>query len=279
MIRRALPWAVVVLFSVTLIASAQSTPPPVQPAPGKVATAPGIEEEQPKNLWGLIVAGGWVMYPLFACALVWLTVTLERIISLVVETRRLKHPLLVSSLREMAREGRFDRDAVVGRCKELGSTAGAIFAVGARHIGQHITVVEKAIEDEGRHHVYRIRRFLRVLMITANLAPLLGLLGTVVGMIDAFRRVAEQEGALGMASKLATGIYQALVTTAAGLVIAVLSLFCYYVLRSWADVLARNLSSEVDEFLDIVAGGSDPRTAAPGATPPPVAREVPRASS
>jgi len=251
-----------------------AAPPPA--AAGEEAAPQGQiteEDRQPQNLWELIVAGGPVMWPIGLCAFVWLTVTLERVISLAIETRRLGHPLLVSSLREMAREGRFNREAVIGRCNELGSTAGAVFAVGARHIGQHITVVEKAVNDAGNTHVYRIRRFLRTLMITASIAPLLGLLGTVWGMIDAFRRVAERQG-LGMATKLATGIYQALVTTAAGLVVAVLALFFYYLLRSWADMLARRLSGEVDEFLDIVAGGSDPSTAAPGATAPRMAQPL-----
>jgi biopolymer transport protein ExbB len=268
---RAVGWAAVALLWVASWGWAQPvpparTPPAAAPPPAAVGDVEAPrdeippEEQPPRNLGELLIKGGWVMIPLAFCALVWLTVTLERVISLLIESRRLTHPALVPAVRSMAEQGQFRRDTVQARCAELGSTAAAVFAVGARHIGQHITVIEKAVNDEGTHHVERIRRFLRVLMITASIAPLLGLLGTVVGMIDAFRRVAEMQG-LGMASKLATGIYQALVTTAAGLVIAVLALFCYYVLRSWADALARRLSGEVDEFLDIAAGGSDPQTA------------------
>ena len=104
--------------------------------------------------------------------------------------------------------------------------------------------IEKAIEDAGAKEASTMRRNCRALSVVANVAPLLGLLGTVLGMINAFMTVASKQEALGKTELLAAGIYQALVTTAVGLAIAIPSLILYYL---FVDKIER-LINEIDDI-------------------------------
>jgi biopolymer transport protein ExbB len=106
--------------------------------------------------------------------------------------------------------------------------------------------VEKAMEDTAEEGAARLLRRIDYLSVIGNLAPMLGLLGTVVGMIFAFREVAATEGAA-TATELASGIYQALVTTVGGLLVAIPSLAAYAVLRNRVDTLAAEAATQAEQ--------------------------------
>gem|GEM_PF-6921181 len=95
-----------------------------------------------------------------------------------------------------------------------------------------IDLLERHIQEEGEREVIKLRRFLRSLSVIAAIAPLMGLLGTIFGMIKAFQTVATSGEALGKAEMLATGIYEAMITTAAGLLVAIPALIAYHWISS-----------------------------------------------
>lgn len=140
-------------------------------------------------------------------------------------------------------EGDLEQDEALGACEENGSPIAMIFAHGVRKWGKSSVEVEQAIIDGGERQVASLRRHLRVLHGVATVTPLIGLLGTVWGMFDAFNSIAAA-GAMGDTAVLAEGIALALLTTAAGLVIAIPSLIFYMYLSGRVD----SLVMEMDEL-------------------------------
>jgi len=124
-----------------------------------------------------------------------------------------------------------------------------VAAAGLRKANRPLPEIEKAIEDAGAREAAAMRRNCRVLSMVASIAPLLGLLGTVTGMIRAFMTVASRAEALGRTEMLAAGIYEALVTTAVGLSIAIPALVCYYVYVEKAESFVAEIDAIAEELV------------------------------
>ena len=133
-------------------------------------------------------------------------------------------------------------------CDQNSGAAGHVFKAGIQWRDSGYQAVAKAIEDAGIREADKMKRSLRGLSIIAAVSPLLGLLGTVYGMIDAFQRTS-QSGGEAKTADLATGIYEALVTTAAGLTIAIPALLLYQFLQSRADGLIDHIDEVGTEFI------------------------------
>ncbi len=177
-----------------------------------------------KNLWDIIVSGGVLMIPIGICSIILVMFILERLISLR-RGRVIPRPFVKRFLRQL-REGEIDRDEAMQLCEKNGSPVARVFAGAIRKWGRPAVEVEQAIIDNGERVTTNLRRYLRVINGVATVTPLLGLLGTVVGMIRAFNNIATAD-ALGRPELLAKGISEALLTTAAGLTVAIPALICY----------------------------------------------------
>ena len=127
---------------------------------------------------------------------------------------------------------------------------GRIVKAGMRKVGRPALELEKAIEDAGSKEAAKLQRNNRVLSSVATIAPLLGLLGTVTGFMRSFMVVAATSEALGKAELLATGIYEALVTTAAGLLIAIPAMTLYFYYQDRVDKIIGNMDAAVEELLE-----------------------------
>ncbi|MCB1560633.1 MAG: MotA/TolQ/ExbB proton channel family protein [Xanthomonadales bacterium] len=169
----------------------------------------------------LLMAGGWVMWPILICSAIALAIILERFWTLRRST--VLPPRLGEEVRAWAGSQQID-DAHVDSLKQnspLGELLAAALSV--RHRPRE--VIKERVEDVGRHVVHRMERFLNTLGTVAGIAPLLGLLGTVFGMIRMFLGILEN--GVGDASRLAGGIGEALISTAAGLCVAIPALMFY----------------------------------------------------
>jgi len=167
---------------------------------------------------------------------IWFTV--ERIV--VLRRGRVIPRPFVQRFIKLLEEGELDRDEALQVCEENGSPVAMVFAHGVRKWGKSSVEVEQAMIDGGERQVSSLRKHLRVINGVASIAPLLGLLGTVWGMLESFSKVAEA-GAMGNTSELASGIALALVTTAAGLIIAIPSLVVYMYLSGRVDGLVMEM--------------------------------------
>ena len=203
----------------------------------------------------LLRRGGVLMYPLYLASFVMAAFGIERAISL--QRRRILPPDVVKRIREVSESphGPVDVQKLLEDISHSNAPIVRVVRAGLRKAYRPGPEIEKAIEDAGAKEVAGMRRNCKVLSVTASISPLLGLLGTVVGMIKAFMTVASREEALGRTELLASGIYQALVTTATGLCIAIPALILYYL---FIDKVERLVIEMDDITLDLVERMSSP---------------------
>jgi len=186
-------------------------------------------------MFDLIVGRGPIMWPLIICSVVGLTFMVERAI-------RLRRKKLVAGppgeqVIAAAKEGDVPRGLEL--CRKAETPAARVLETGLANADRPFLESEKAVEDAGAREVKRLSGNLRPLSVIAGLAPLLGLLGTVIGMIDCFLQVGLKSG-IGKPELLAAGISEALVTTASGLAIAIPSQAAYYFFKARIDRFARD---------------------------------------
>jgi biopolymer transport protein ExbB len=181
------------------------------------------------------------MIPLGLCSIIGLAIAVERMIGL--SRERIIPPGFIDGLKQAFGKG---DDASVAAsirfCEESATPVGRVFEAGLLSLPMGPSGVEKAIEDAGGREVNKLKRSVRSLSVVASISPLLGLLGTVYGLISVFQSASV--GGMGKADVLAKGIYEALVTTAAGLTIAIPVLLAYQYLASKVD----GLVDEMDEM-------------------------------
>lgn len=194
----------------------------------------------------LIEAGGWLMMPILACSLAAATLIIERLLAL--RRARVLPGQLIVILHRWTEQGAVNPAEM--DTLPLHSPLGRIVAAGLAHRHRNRTLLRERIEDVGRHVVHELERFLSTLGTIASISPLLGLLGTVTGMIKVFEVVAVQGNS--NFSLLSTGIAEALVTTAAGLTVAIPSLLFYRYFQRRIDELVIEIEQETLELIDLL---------------------------
>jgi biopolymer transport protein ExbB len=205
----------------------------------------------------LIKAGGWVMLPIIVLAVVALAIILERFWSL--RRKEVLPPGLGEEVREWARGRTLDPKHI--EVLRRNSPLGELLAAGldVRHRPREI--IKERIEDTGRHIAHRLERFLNTLGTIAAVGPLLGLLGTVFGMIVMFLDILTS--GVGDANRLAGGIGQALISTAAGLCLAIPTLMFHRHLRGVVTGYVVDMEKQATALLDALDEASAPPPAKP----------------
>ncbi|MDH3561068.1 MAG: MotA/TolQ/ExbB proton channel family protein [Gammaproteobacteria bacterium] len=196
----------------------------------------------------LVKAGGWLMLPIIACSVIALAIIAERIWSLRVN-RVLPKNLLVQVWRWEKINQLNDK-----HLQELqgGSPLGCILSAGIINRHQDRDIMKESIEDTGRHVVHELERYLNSLGTIAAITPLLGLLGTVIGMIKVFATITTE--GVGNPGALAGGISEALITTAAGLSVAIPTLMFYRYFRGRVRMLVIRMEQEALRMVEVMHG-------------------------
>lgn len=220
---------------------------PAEPAPAKAAA--GVSR---KSVLSVFRPDNPMLWPLAICSIVTVGITLERTIAL--RRGRVVPQDFVARFTERLASGKLDRDRAAELCKANDSPIARIFGYIVRYWGQPATAIRSALEYDAAGELLDLKRNCRALNGTATLAPLLGLLGTVVGMIEAFDSLSGREAGTGKSEALAHGISLALVTTALGLLIAIVSVAAYYLLLHKVDILSKDLDDAARPVIDLVAG-------------------------
>ncbi len=196
----------------------------------------------------LVKAGGWLMLPIVLCSIAATAIIAERFWTL--RRRQIVPSRLVLEVWRLARAGSLD-EAKVTELRE-GSPLGRVLAAGLIHRDADREIMKESIQDEGRQVVYELERYLNSLGTIASITPLLGLLGTVIGMIKVFS-VITTEG-IGDPGVLAGGISEALITTAAGISVAILTLMFYRYFRRRVDGLVVTMEEEATKMVEALQG-------------------------
>ncbi len=194
----------------------------------------------------LLMAGGWLMVPLLICSILAMAIIVERF--LVLRREQVLPTPLVKALRQVAQGGHLsdlDLSPAIRR-----SPLGRVVVAGLSQRDQGRAIIRETIEEAGRRVAHDLERFLNALGTIAAISPLLGLLGTVIGMIETFN-VISVHGA-GNADLLAGGIGVALITTAAGLTVAIPSLLFYRLFSGRVDGYVLDLEREAALLVEII---------------------------
>lgn len=193
-------------------------------------------------------SGGLLMWPLLLCSIISLAIVVERFWSL--QTKRIAPRNLVAQVWQWQKSGELDAK----RMQQLraGSPLGRILAAGLVNRQHEREVMKESIEEVGRHVVHELERFLNTLGTIAAITPLLGLLGTVIGMIKVFTVITSQ--GVGDPSVLAGGISVALLTTAAGLTVAIPTLMFYRYFQGKVDELVVTMEQEALKMVEVMHG-------------------------
>ena len=200
----------------------------------------------------LIKSGGWLMVPILACSIVSMAIIAERFWTL--QPKRIAPANLVVQVWQWAKSGHLDEERIRGLRK--GSPLGRILAAGLASQNLDRELMKEGIEDVGRHVVHELERYLNSLGTIASVSPLLGLLGTVIGMIKVFAVITTQ--GIGDPAVLAGGISEALITTAAGLTVAIPSLMFYRFFRGRVDELVVTMEQEALKMVEALHQQSKP---------------------
>jgi biopolymer transport protein ExbB len=196
----------------------------------------------------IIKAGGWLMVPIIGCSVIALAIVLERLWTL--QRRRVLPQDLTRQVWEWVSHNELNHRHI--RELQTGSPLGQLLAAGLINRHRDREIMKESIEDTGRHVVHELERYLPLLSTIAAVSPLLGLLGTVTGMIEVFSAISAG-GAVGDASALAGGISKALITTVGGLWVAIPCLVAYRYLRDRVDGLVVAMEKEAITLVEALS--------------------------
>ncbi len=196
----------------------------------------------------IVKAGGWLMLPIIACSVVALAIILERFWSL--NKKRVIPDQLVGQIWQLNQQGQLNNERILKL--RNASPLGRILASGLLNRENSREVMKESIEETGRHVAHELGCFLNTLGTIASITPLLGLLGTVVGMIKVFSLITSV--GVGNPNELAGGISQALLTTAAGISVAIPSLIFHRYFRGRVNTLVVNMEAEALKMVDVMHG-------------------------
>jgi len=199
------------------------------------------------NLLEVMFRGGVVMWPILLCFLLTLYVALER--WSVLRRRRFDSAQFLPKLKSLYRHG--DISAVLSYCSQKDAAIANIVRRGVLKRSLGVESIREAVETAAREEQFRLERHLSFLASISGIAPMLGFLGSIVGLILAFQSV-EQAGGLALPAELAGGIWQALLTAAFGLSVGIVALIAYNACTTRVRRLVHEMESASNEFLDVL---------------------------
>ncbi|WP_165070338.1 MotA/TolQ/ExbB proton channel family protein [Paludisphaera rhizosphaerae] len=245
--------AALVCLSAAVARGQDASAPPPAPAAGGTS-APTVEAKPAVDrnaMRRMLLTANPMLWPLAACSILTVGFALERFLAL--RRKRIAPPDFVDRFLERLASGKLDRDRALELCKAHDCVAGRVFGHAVRAWGRPGAEIRQTVAFDSAGEVVELKRNLRVLSAMATLGPLLGLLGTVVGIIQSFDALGGKAGPQ-RGEMLAQGISLALVATAFGLGIAIFAVAAYYFLLNRLEVLTREVDEYARQVVDMVSG-------------------------
>jgi biopolymer transport protein ExbB len=212
------------------------------------AIADAVVTENSIQLFEMAKSGGWIMVVLAIMLAFAIYLFLERLVVLVKATKEDK--TFMNRIRDYIKEGKID--SALKLCRKEDTPSAHMIEKGITRIGRPMQDVQVAIENVGNLEVSKLEKGLVLMATIAAGAPMLGFLGTVLGMIQTFFNMAQNASGVIEIAALSDGMYQAMVTTVGGLIVGILAMFAYNLLVSRIDRVVRQLESRTMEFMDLL---------------------------
>ena len=199
------------------------------------------------NFLDLAFKGGWIMLPILALSVIAIWIFLERFFAI----RRASKVdnSFMNRIKDYIHEGKID--SALSLCESNDTPVSKMISKGVKRIGRPLNDVNAAIENIGNLEVSKLEKNLPTLATVAGAAPMIGFLGTVMGMIQAFYAMANAGNNIDV-SLLANGIYTAMVTTVAGLIVGIIAYFAYNILVAKVEKVVFTMEATTTEFMDLL---------------------------
>jgi biopolymer transport protein ExbB len=199
------------------------------------------------SFWELAQKGGWILAILAVMSIIAVYIFIERYLVITKASKEEKN--FMNNIRDFIHDGRIDSAVVL--CKNNESPIARMIEKGLIRIGKPLNDINAAIENVGKLEVSKLEKNIAGLATISGAGPMLGFLGTVIGMIKAFYDMSMAGNNIDIAL-LSTGIYQAMVTTVAGLIVGIIAFVCYNILVSKVEKLVFLLEARATEFMDVL---------------------------
>lgn len=199
------------------------------------------------SLWELVSKGGWIIAILGVFSIIAIYIFIERF--LVINQASKEDNNFMNHIRDFIHEGKID--AALALCRKTQNPISRMIEKGLLRIGKPLNDINAAIENVGKLEVSRLEKNIAGLATIAGAGPMLGFLGTVIGMIRAFYDMSMAGNNIDIAL-LSTGIYQAMITTVAGLIVGIIAFICYNILVARVEKLVFKLEARATEFMDVL---------------------------
>lgn len=217
----------------------------------QVQNAAGTADLEPTeisiSIYELVLKGGWIMAILGLFSIIAIYIFIERFFTINKASREDRH--FMNNIRDFIKGGKVD--SALALCKSNTSPLSRMIEKGLMRIGRPLNDINAAIENVGKLEVSRLEKNVAGLATIAGAAPMLGFLGTVIGMIIAFYDMSMAGNNIDIAL-LSTGIYQAMITTVGGLIVGILAYVCYNILVAKVEKLVYLLEARSTEFMDLL---------------------------
>jgi biopolymer transport protein ExbB len=211
-----------------------------------VLTAPPAPPES-INLMDLAFKGGWIMIPLALMSLIAVYIFFERIMA--ISKAGKEDSNFMNNIKDFITHGKID--SAVSLCRVTGTPISRMIEKGVSRIGRPLDDISVAITNVAKLEIYKMERSLALMATIAGAAPMLGFLGTVMGMVKAFFNMASAGESI-VISALAGGIYEAMVTTVAGLIVGILAYVGYNILVANVEKVIFKMEARSIEFMDLL---------------------------
>ena len=198
-------------------------------------------------LWDLALKGGWIMLPLLALSIIAVYIFVERYFAISKAAKTDEN--FMNRIKDYIHDGKIE--SALALCRSTDSPIARMIEKGIQRIGRPLNDINAAIENVGRLEVFKLERGLPALATAAGGAPMIGFLGTVTGMIRAFYDMTMAGNNIDV-QVLSSGIYEALVTTVAGLSVGIVAYFAYNVLVANVEKVVNDLEAHTTEFMDLL---------------------------
>lgn len=201
---------------------------------------------QELHFFDLLIKGGWVMIPLALLAFTGLVIFVERYLTIRKASKQETNLML--QIKQYIHEGRLEN--AIALCRNTNSPLGRMLEKGLKRIGRPIKDIEAAIENVGKLEVSKLEKNISILGIVAGISPMLGFVGTIVGVITIFHDVSIK-GAIEIGT-ISGGLYTKMITSASGLIVGIIAYVLYHILNAMVERIILRMETDALEFIDLL---------------------------
>ena len=213
----------------------------------QIVTSPGPPVEDSLSMIDLAIKGGFMMIPILLCSLVAFYILVERVLT--INKANVSPDAFIGRIKERVLKGDINGARLL--CNQFDSPIARMIEKGVARIGSPLKNIEASIENVAKIELFKLEKNLSILATVSGAAPMMGFLGTVIGMVQAFIAIAQEEGSVSP-KLLSSGIYTAMITTVAGLVVGIIAYLAYNYLVTRVSKVVHKMEYASIEFIDLL---------------------------